>query len=126
MLSGTRHLFAERWTPFHHLIEFQRLDFVGQDARVQIRANFDRSGSPLIDLGIAASGQGITISAGTAPDMTSTNVVIRIDEPTLEAMPFTNPRGGEWHGVWDLHIGSGADKRRWLRGKFIIVPGATQ
>jgi hypothetical protein len=126
MLAGSRDLYVERWTPFKHVIEFQRLDFLGQDARVQVRANADRSGPPLIDLSLAASGEGISITAGDAPGMISTTVTIRINETTIEAMPFTNPRGGEWHGVWDLHIGNGVAKRRWLRGKFIILPGATQ
>jgi hypothetical protein len=126
MIAGNRTLYVERWTPFKHVIEFQRLDFLGKDARIQVRRNFDRSGPPLIDLGIVASGEGITISPGSAPDMISTNVEIRINETTIEAMPFTNPRGGEWHGVWDLHIGTGAAKRRWLQGPFIIKPGATQ
>lgn len=126
MLAGDCTLPVERWTPFKHIIEFQRVDLVGMDARLQVRSRFDQAGLPLIDLVVTPSGEGISIYAGTAPGMTSTNVEIRINETTIEGLPFADPRGGEWRGVWDLHVGTGVTKKRWLQGAFVVRPGATQ
>lgn len=127
MAAGKRDLIVERWTPFKHVIEFQGLDFTGQACSMQVRRSRDRSDAALISLTTAASpAEGISLTVATVGGIPSTTVEIRINETTIEGLPFTNPRGGDWVGAWDLHIGNGVAKRRWLQGTFTVSAGVTQ
>jgi hypothetical protein len=127
MTAGRRDLVVERWTPFKHTILFEAIDLTGQACRLQVRASLDRTDAALIDLTNAASpAEGITLSVATVGGIVSTTVEIRINETTIEGLPFTSPRGGDWQGFWDIHIGNGVAKRRWLKGDFTVSAGVTQ
>jgi hypothetical protein len=143
---------ADRWTPFIHSLVFIGVDLTGAAYAMHVRATKDVSGTPLASLATAAAGaEGVrTIYAGSAtiadhiaaarmlPDerpqsFELTDVVmlsevgIRVNEATMEAMPWPGVRGNDLTAYWDLHVTpSGGVKEVYAAGKFIVRAGATQ
>lgn len=116
-------LWADRWTPFVATLNFTGAPSLsGATLAMQIRSDFDAPGSPLVSLAGVGSpaSQGIYIASAT-------QLGIRINEATMEAMPDAAEVGENLELKYDIHITpSGAVKQVWLRGKFIIRGGATQ
>ena len=117
---------AYRWQPFNETIPFQGVDLSGAPFAMQVRSYRDAPDPFLVSLGNTDSGEGISVSVSTVDSYPTSNVNIQIDETTLEALAFTTPRGGDLTLYYDLVIGAGVAKRRWLEGKFIVHAGATQ
>lgn len=117
-----------RWQPAKLTVDFVGYDFTGATFKSEVRAYRDAPDSALISLANAASPtQGISVSVVTTDGVPTSTVEIRIDEATIEGLPFTNPRGTDWQAVWDLVITpSGGTKARWLEGTFTVRGGATQ
>lgn len=116
-----------RWQPAKLTIDFVGQDFTGQTFKSEVRSYQDAPDPALISLANAASpGEGISVSVATVGGVTTSTVEIRINETTIEGLPFTNPRGTDFEAVWDLVIGSGSAKTRWLEGVFTVHGGSTQ
>lgn len=116
-----------RWQPAKLEIDFVGQDFTGQTFKCEVRAYRDAPDPALISLANAASpGEGISVSVVTTDGVPTSTVQIRINETTIEGLPFTNPRGTDFQAAWDLVIGSGAAKTRWIEGTFTVRGGATQ
>jgi hypothetical protein len=122
-------LTAYRWAPFDETIPFEGVDFTGGTFAMEVRAYRDSPAS-LLTLAMA-NPQGISVTVATSNGLPTSNVRIRINEATIEALlPF--PASGVEPGqsvdlVYDLVITTSAlGKRRWLEGAFIIQPGVTQ
>lgn len=59
--------------------------------------------------------------------VTLTVVGIRINETTMEGLPFPAERGDDAVLAWDLHVTpSGGTKQKFAGGTFTVRPGATQ
>lgn len=144
-------IYADRWTPFVKSVAFIGFDFTSGTFAMDVRTSRDAPGAALIALTTQtlASAQGVRlsysgtdtvsahISAGRLTEVppgmtTSTSVLlsvltIRINETTLEGLPFPQERGDDLELVYDLHVTpSGDDKKVFLRGKFFVRAGATQ
>lgn len=117
-----------RWQPFKFSIDFVGLDFTSGTFKAEFRTFRDAPDPALISLGNASgSSQGISVSVATSAGIPTSTVEIRIDEATIEGLPFTNPRGTDFEMVWDLVItATGYPKSRWLEGRANVHGGSTQ
>lgn len=116
-----------RWAPYRVEIDFVGQDFTGATFAAHFRRFRDAAGDPLITLGNStAPAEGISVSVATDDGITTSTVQIRINETTIEGLPFTSPRGGDFELVWDLHVTTSGHKVRWLEGRAPIKAGATQ
>ena len=142
---------ADRWVACIRQIPFVNADFTGATFASQVRLYGDASGSPLVDLltvtlstaeGVRlvysgsdtvanhiAAGRLSEVPAGYATtDSVALSVVgIRVNETTMEGLPFPQERGTTAEFVWDLHITpTGGIKDKYAGGAFTVEAGATQ
>lgn len=151
---GRYDIAADRWVACIRSLGFFTRDFTGAVFAMQIRQTGDATGSPLVDLATVttSSAEGVRLIYGgtdtvtnhiTAGRMTQTEadslgyagstsvalsqVGIRINETTMEGLPFPPERGDNPEFVWDMHITpSGGIKDKYIGGKFTVRAGATQ
>ena len=151
MTPGNLPIGADRWTAYIETLQFFDLDLTDAVFAMQVRQIPDAPGDPLIALTTVESGaaEGVRlIYAGTAtvaahvaagrlgeiPEgydggdtLLLSLVGIRINESTMEEMPFPSELGDDLALAWDMHITpSGALKQRYLFGTFTVRAGATQ
>ncbi len=143
-------LSGDRWVAFIRSLPLIGVDLTGATFALQVRPVPDVSGTPLADLTNAASAavEGVrVIYAGTdtvsnhmialrlaeVPDgyeatdnVTLTLLGIRINETTMEGMPYPAERGDDAVFVWDFHITpTGGIKDKYAGGSFTVRSGAT-
>ena len=118
---------ADKRTPFVEAIAFQGLDFTGAAFLMHFRNQPGDTGTPVISLANATAGtQGLSVAVATSGGVPTSTLTIRIDEATMEALPFASPTSEYLILHYDLHITpSGGTKRVWLRGLFYVDPGVT-
>lgn len=149
---GRLPLNGDRYTPFVRTLALFEVDLSGATFAMQVRDRKDggtvradlatvttvaegvriiNSGTDSIAGHIAAGF--ITLEQAEDAGYTTTDTValtllgIRINESTMEAMPFGTEVGDDWVGYWDMHITpSGGTKEVWLYGTFTVRAGATQ
>lgn len=151
MRPGRLDLEGGRWVPFVHTLTMRGVDLTGATFAMQVRLTGDASGSALVDLATVATAaeEGVRliyggtdtidnhIAAGRlseVPDgsaggdsLALTQLGIRINETTMEGLPFPTERGDDATLAWDMHITpSGALKQVWLEGSFTVKAGVTQ
>jgi hypothetical protein len=142
---------ADRWVACIRTLAFIGFDFTGADFLAQVRLTADAIGSPLVNLATVtlSTAEGIRLIYGGTDTITnhiaagrltavppgyspSSSVALsvlglRINETTMEGLPFTNPRGGDEGLVWDMHITpSGGIKDKYCGGTFTVRAGVTQ
>jgi hypothetical protein len=134
MTAARGDLRVDRWVPANISIPFEGFDFTTPaNLTMQVRLYPDATGDPLISLTeTTAPAQGLSMSIETEDGLTTSTLNIRINETTIESLlPFpsngTEP-GAEVELWYAVHFSAAAytGKRRWLEGKFIIIPGANQ
>lgn len=127
---GTLELIAHRWVPFKPFeIEFQGIDLTGASFAMQVRQTRDAAGSAMIGLATTVSpAEGISVSVATVDGLPVSTIQIRINEATMEALPYSRPaRGGDLNLFWDMHITpSGGTKAVYFEGPFTVKGGGTQ
>jgi len=149
--SGRYDLAADRWVACVRTLSFVGKDLTGATFASHVRLTKDATGAPLVTLGNAASAaaEGLrVINVATATiaqhiangwltvpppgyeltdTVTITQVGLRINETTMEGLPFPAERGQDATLQWDLHITpTGKDKDKYLGGDFIVKAGATE
>jgi len=119
-------LVAERGTPFVDVTTFEGFDYSAATFVLEVRDYLDKSGAARVALGNAApTAQGISVSVTTTNDIPSSDIQIRINETTIEGLPFTTPRGGDLVLQYALDIdGGGHGKVRRMKGAFIVKASA--
>lgn len=142
---------ADRWVACIRSLSFVGLDFTGATFLAHIRLHPDYPGFPLVALATvgSAASEGIHLAySGTdtianhiaagrinevPPGYTSASSVqisvvgLRVNETTMEMLPFPAELGDELVLAWDMHITpSGGIKDKYLGGAFTVRPGATQ
>lgn len=142
---------ADRWVACIRTMAFLGLDFTGAAFSMHVRLKPDLSGSPLVNLATVttAAEEGVRliysgtdtvanhITAGRLPGIPSgyasgdnlllSQVGIRINETTMEGLPFPAERGCDAKLYWDLHITpSGGIKDKYIGGDFTVRAGVTQ
>lgn len=142
---------ADRWTPFVETWQFEGEDWTGATFAMQVRLFNDAPGDPLLSLETVttAAAEGVRlVYAGTATvdahiaagrlnevpeglaseDSLALSLVgVRINETSMEAMPFPGERGDNATLAWDLHVTpAGGLKSKLLGGHFTVLSGATQ
>lgn len=148
---GRYDIAADRWVACIRTLTFVGLDFTDAVFAMQVRLTGDASGSPLVDLATVttSSAEGVRliyagtdtianhIAAGRLDDVPSgyasgdsialSQVGIRINETTIEALPFPEERGDDIDLAWDMLITpSGGIKDKYIGGKFTVRAGVTQ
>lgn len=151
MISPGRYdLSADRWVACIRTFSFVDRDFTGATFLTHVRLKPDATGSPLVTLNNAASTAegwslvGVytsTIAAHIAagrlsevpPGYALTDTVplsqvrMRINETTMEGLPYPGERGEDATLSWDFHITpTGGLKDKYIGGDFIVRAGATQ
>lgn len=149
---GKLDFLADRWTPFLRTLSFLNVDIgATADLKMQVRAVPDVTTPPLVDLALVGSSaaEGVrliyrgtdTVDAHIAagrleaiPDgmagtdnLALSQIGIRINETSMEGLPFPAERGNDLQLAWDIHITlAGGTKEKWLEGKFTVHAGVTQ
>jgi hypothetical protein len=151
MISPGRYdISADRWVACIRTFSFVGLNFTGAAFLSQVRLYPDIGGTPLVALAnAAANAEGVSvlgvttstvqahIAAGRLSEVppgyeltdtvTVSQVQLRINETTMEGLPFPAERGDDATFAWDMHITpSGGTKDKYLGGDFICRAGATQ
>lgn len=143
---------ADRYVPFIRTMAFVDFDFTGATFAMQVRDRKD-GGAVRADLATVttASAEGVRliyggtdtvanhIAAGrltqeqadargytSGQSLEMSQVGIRINETTMEAMPFAAEIGDDRTEYWDIQITPlGGTKDVYARGKFIVRAGVT-
>lgn len=152
MIQPTRlDLSGDRWVPFIRTLPVVNEDLTNAAFAMQVRVTPDAIGTPLVSLTTvtSASAEGVrlvsavssTVAEHIAADRLesvpsgyeeSTVVLvstlgIRINETTMETLPFPVERGDDVALAWDIHITpNGGNKDRYAWGTFTVRAGVTQ
>lgn len=119
---------ADRYTPCLRTLIFRGIDLRGKTLRMQVRLIGDTPGQPLVDLGSVdnAQAQGLALLTveqdGAIPVST---VQIRINELTMERLPYSGELGSATALAYDMITTIGGDKRVLMGGPFVIEAGVT-
>jgi hypothetical protein len=124
--TATVDLIAHRGVVFADVTAFDGFDYSDAAFTMEIRRYGDASGEPLVALAKAGpTAQGISCTVATVGPFPVSTVTIRINETTIEGLPFTSPRGGDWAGKYALDIaGGGHPKLRRMEGAFTVRASA--
>lgn len=142
---------ADRWVACIRSFAFLNFDFTGATFVGQVRLTPDATGSPLVDLATVtlSTAEGIRlIYAGTdtvaahiaagrltavpsgyasGDNLLLSQLGLRINETTMEGLPFPAERGDDAVLAWDMHITpSGGTKDKYIGGVFTVRAGVTQ
>lgn len=142
---------ADRWVACVRSLTFVGVDFTDATFSMQVRQRADLPGTPLVDLDTVetTAAEGVTIiytgtdtianhiAAGRldeVPDgyvagdsLLLSQVSFRINETTMEGLPFPAEIGDDSVFVWDMHITPiGGIKDKYLGGVFTVRAGVTQ
>jgi hypothetical protein len=151
MISPGRYdIMADRWVACIRTFSFVGQDFTGAAFASHIRLAPDAAGAPLITLAnAAANAEGLSllgvftssiqahINAGRLSEVPPgyeasdvvplSQVVMRINETSMEGLPWPAERGSDATFAWDLHVTpTGLAKDKWIGGAFVCRAGATQ
>lgn len=141
---------ADRRVACNRTLPFVGIDLGEASFNLQVRQTRDTDGDPLLDLATVdtAAAEGVrTIIVATASvaehiaakrlpatppglaasDVATVSVIgIRINETSMEGLPFPAERGLDARFVWDLLITpAGGIKDRYVGGDFIVRAGVT-
>lgn len=119
---------ADRYTPCVRTITFRGLDLTGVALRMQARLRGDTPGQPLFDLQIVGNtqAQGLKLVSVDLTDGYPVSVVqIRINETTIESLPYAGELGDATTIFYDLQGTLAGDKRVLMAGTFLIAAGVT-
>lgn len=120
---------ADRFTPFIRTLTFRGIDLTGAVMVAQVRSRKD-GGALYADLEtvLTANTEGLRlVSAGTVEGVVTSEVYMRINEATMEAMPYATERGDDHPIWWDMHITpAGSVKQKYLYGTFTVRAGVTE
>lgn len=144
-------LSADRWVACIRTLAFVGFNFTGGTFAAEVRLTPDATGSALVSLTTQTSAavEGVRliyggtdtianhIAAGRLSEVPSgytsassvalSQLGIRINETTMEGLPFPAERGDDNTLYWDLHITpSGGIKDKYAGGAFIVRAGVTQ
>lgn len=148
---GNLPLEDDRFSPFERWLAFVGMDFTGATFKAQVRARKDGgalyatlntvttpttegirllyAGTDTITNHIAAGRLEEAPPGYEASDAVALSwVYMRINEATMEAMPYGTERGDDADFLWwDMLITpSGGSKDQWLYGAFKVRAGATE
>jgi hypothetical protein len=121
-------LAADRYTSCVRTIRFRGFDLTGLTLRLQVRLIADTPGAPLVDLGVVTNGneQGLRILPAEMVDgVPVTPVIVRINETTMEGLPYAGELGEATVLAYDMIATFGNDKRRLAYGDFAVIAGVT-
>lgn len=120
---------GDRQTPFVRTLTFTGIDLTSAVMKAQVRDRKD-GGTVRADLAtvLTVNTEGLyLVSAGSVGGTMTSVVVMRINESTMEAMPYGTEIGDDLDLYWDMHITpSGGVKQRYLHGAFTLRAGVTQ
>lgn len=111
--------------PFIDITYFDGYDYSAATFVVELRDYADDGAAPRVTLSNAATNaQGVSCTVAYTDGIPVSRVVIRINETTLEGLPFTSPPGGDMAFVYALDVaGGGHPKTRRMRGQLILHAG---
>lgn len=119
---------ADRYTPCLRTLIFRGIDLRGKTLRMQVRLVGDTPGQPLVDLGSVdnAQAQGLALlTVEQDGEIPVSTVQIRINELTMERLPYSGELGSATALAYDMIATIGGDKRVLMGGPFVIEAGVT-
>lgn len=126
---GNLDLSGDRQTLVLRTLTFEGIDLTDAVMKAQVRDRKD-GGAVRVDLATVGSitSEGLKlVSAGDVGGVMTSVVSMRINEATMEAMPFGDPIGDDLLLYWDMHITpDGGVKEKYLYGTFTVRAGVTQ
>lgn len=117
---------AQRGVPFIDRTAYLGFDYREATFTVEVRRYRDQSGTPLLALTNAtANAQGVSVEYREVDGVPLSIVQTRINETSVEGLPFTSPRGGnvELQFAQDI-AGGGHIKQRRQQGPLIVEASA--
>lgn len=118
-----------RWQALATTMRFIGVDLTGADFRLQVRLLPNTPGSPLVDLTkvSTAAAEGVRlISVETVDGQPVSTIGIRVNETTMEGLPFSGELGDSSVLAWDMQVTPvGGLKSKWIGGDFIVEGGVT-
>lgn len=125
---------AAKRAPFDDTIPVMAIDYTGAVLAMEIRNEPGDQGDPLATLG-ASVGGGQGLSLEWDPDYPdpeteipdgATIIRIRINETTLEGLPYASDPAADRRFYYDLHLTpAGGKKFVFCAGAFVVSPGVT-
>ena len=123
---------ASKRTPYSRELVVIGPDWTDEAFRMELRNEPGDQGTPLVALDKVTSGQGIIVSydpefpvPNSEETAGATILNIRINETTLEGLPYTTPSRAELDLHYDIHLGAGSTKQVLFFGELPIRPGVT-
>lgn len=123
-----RPLVAGRWVPFLHSIFIEGLDLTGATFAMQVRDNWN-GGALRANLTTVttAAAEGVRLVGVTTVDgLPVTELGIRINETTMEAVPLGAEPDDDVPLVYDFHITRAGLPEIAMRGTFTVQAGSTE
>lgn len=119
-------IYAPRGVPLLDLTDFVSFDYSAATFVMEVRKYRDASAPALLTLAnAAASAQGISCTVTMVDGVPWSTVQIRVNETTIEGLPFSSPRGGDVALQYALDItGGGHPKLRRMQGVFLVGASA--
>jgi len=118
-----------RWQALATTIRFAGVDLTGAEFRLQVRLLPNTPGGALVDLATVASAaaEGVRLIGVEMIDGNPVSMVgIRINETTMEGLPFTGELGDDSVFAWDMQVTpAGGLKAKWIGGDFIVEAAVT-
>ena len=134
--AATVPMAARRWEPCVRTIRIRGLDLTpivnkmatgGLDLLMQVRLAFDTPGAPLVNLPLVATAntEGLRVTGVAVEDGVPVSTIeLRINEPTMEGLPFSGEVGDPSSFYYGLQVTFGNLKKTRMEGQFIVLPGA--
>lgn len=134
--AATVPMAARRWEPCVRTIRIHGLDLApiknttaagGQDLLMQVRLAPDTPGDPLINLPLVATTntEGLRVTDVTVADGVPVSTIeLRINEPTMEGLPFEGEVGDPASFAYGLQVTFANLKKTRMEGQFVVLPGA--
>jgi hypothetical protein len=120
---------ARRWQPYLKTFRFAGVDLTGAALEMQIRLYPNAPGSPLVDLDTVtdSNAQGVRLLGVEEVDGVPVSTVsIKINETTVEALPFAAEAGDDTVLAWDMQVTqAGGYKEVWAEGEFWVLAAVT-
>ncbi|WP_294358488.1 hypothetical protein [uncultured Sphingomonas sp.] len=128
MRTATLPIAVDRWQPATLTVRVVGLDMRGSVNRLQARLIADTPGLPLIDLTDVTNGaaEGIRLVSVAIEDGRPVSTFkLRINETTVEGLPFAGERGDDTIIGYDWQTSVGGNRRLLARGPLTVVAGFT-
>lgn len=120
---------ARRWQPYLKTFEFVGVDLTDAVLQMQVRLYPNAPHAPLVNLTTVDNGnaEGLRLVAVEVIDGQTVSIVsVKINEATIEGLPFAGEAGDDSVLAWDMQVDpAGGYKQVWAEGEFWVLSAVT-